>query len=177
MSETKNVIRGHLEANDGKVASIAFTVFGNPVPKERPRTVRKESGYKKASVRTYTPAKTKNYETAVALVYKSIYGTFKFEKDVPLKVEINFYLGIPKSEGNKKRNQMLCGEIRPTKRNGDTDNFLKCATDALNGVAYEDDAQIVEIIGKKYYSDKPRAEIHIAPIGGAENKKRLWRNA
>ena len=34
----------------------------------------------------------------------------------------------------------------------DIDNVLKAVMDALNGVAYEDDKQVVEVICRKWYS-------------------------
>ena len=33
------------------------------------------------------------------------------------------------------------------------DNILKAVLDALNEVAYEDDKQVVELIGRKYYTE------------------------
>lgn len=51
---------------------------------------------------------------------------------------------------------------RPAKR-GDLDNYSKVLLDSLNGIAYEDDAQIVEIHAYRH-DDKtnPRVEITIA---------------
>lgn len=50
---------------------------------------------------------------------------------------------------------------RPAKR-GDLDNYSKVLLDALNGVAYEDDGQIVEIHAYRH-DDKsnPRVEVEI----------------
>ena len=52
---------------------------------------------------------------------------------------------------------------RPAKR-GDTDNFLKVTLDSLNGIAYSDDSQIVEIHAYRY-DDKanPRVEVEVVP--------------
>ena len=50
--------------------------------------------------------------------------------------------------------------ILPTKK-PDTDNIAKAILDALNGVAYYDDAQVVELHVVKKYSDEPRAEVMI----------------
>lgn len=137
-------------------ACVEFAVYGNPVPKERPRVVKRHA---------YTPAKTKNQETKVALVYKSKYHGYKFGKDIPLRMAVDMYMEIPKSDSKKVKMKKLSGEIRPTKRL-DADNGAKLVADALNGVAYEDDAQIVEIEGRKFFSDVPRTEIKINPIGG-----------
>jgi len=153
--------QGNYEQNS---AIVGFTVFGDPVSKLRPRTVRNMDRYGQVNVHTYTPTKTKDHEDKIAWVYRSVYGNFMFEKGVPLLVEMRFFLRIPQSANKKMKAKMLYGEIRPTKRIGDLDNFIKCATDALNGVAYEDDSQIVELIGRKYYSEEPRTEIIIARL-------------
>ena len=43
-------------------------------------------------------------------------------------------------------------DLRPDKK-PDMDNILKAVLDALNKVAYEDDKQVVELIGRKYYTE------------------------
>lgn len=55
--------------------------------------------------------------------------------------------------------------FRP-QRSGDLDNKLKCLFDALKGVVYADDKQIVEIHAFRY-EDKfdPRVEVEIQPLG------------
>ena len=142
---------------------VCFTVFGDPVSKARPRTV----GYGQKHVHTYTPQTTIDQERKIAGAYRKIYGSYRFEKGVPLLVSVSFFLKMPKSTSRKNRQAMSAGEIRPAKK-PDTDNLAKLVTDALNGVAYEDDAQVVELIGKKYYSEEPRTEVFIAVIGDDE---------
>lgn len=46
----------------------------------------------------------------------------------------------------------------------DLDNIIKSVADSLNGIAYKDDSQIVEVVSKKYYSDKPRVEVILEDI-------------
>ena len=58
---------------------------------------------------------------------------------------------------------MASGDMRPVKR-PDWDNVGKIVTDALNGVAYDDDSQIVSASVEKYYSEEPRTEIKIERI-------------
>ena len=144
------------EEFDGNV--VTLTVYGEPVSKLRPRTVRNGK-----SVRTYTPHKTAEHEAKIGWVYKKIYGGFRFERDVPLFVSVKFYMKVPKSTSKKARQGMLSGKIRPAKK-PDLDNVVKLVTDSLNGIAYDDDSQIVEISGGKYYSDDPRTEIIIARV-------------
>ena len=55
---------------------------------------------------------------------------------------------------------MVAGYIRPAKK-PDIDNVIKSILDALNGVAYHDDTQVVAVFAEKYYSDTPRVEVEI----------------
>ena len=70
---------------------------------------------------------------------------------------------MQKSTSKKKRQQMLAGLIRPTKK-PDLDNVIKSILDALNKVAYHDDTQIVSLSVEKFYSDSPRVEVAISSI-------------
>ena len=50
----------------------------------------------------------------------------------------------------------------PDRRRRDLDNCAKSICDALNGIAYEDDSQIVELIIRRHVDrDRPRAEIRV----------------
>ena len=53
--------------------------------------------------------------------------------------------------------------FRP-QRSGDLDNFWKVASDSLNGVAWRDDSQVVEIHLRRFDDkDRPRLEVEILP--------------
>ena len=137
---------------------IKFEVLGVPVGKGRPKfsTV---NGHAVA----YTPAKTVNYETLVRLSYQQQYAGCMFDKDKPLKAVISAFFPIPKSVSKKKREQMLIHNIRPTKK-PDCDNIIKAILDALNGVAYYDDSQVVETVIFKVYGDEPKVIIELYEV-------------
>ncbi len=88
-----------------------------------------------------------------------------FPNDVPLDMRIKAFMEVPESDSLKQRAQKLSSEIRPIKR-PDWDNIGKIVSDALNNVAYHDDAQIVDTQIWKFYSDNPRVEITILHAGG-----------
>lgn len=53
----------------------------------------------------------------------------------------------------------------PDKRRRDLDNTVKSICDALNGIAYEDDSQIVQLLTTKHLDrDNPRAVITISQL-------------
>lgn len=107
---------------------------------------------------TYTPEKTRAYEELIGIEYQVQHGAYFADKYVRLCV-LAFY-GIPKSYTKSKQQQAREGTLRPSVK-PDADNVIKAVADALNGVAYDDDTQVVEVLCKKYYSDDPRIEIYI----------------
>jgi len=130
-----------------------FVIPGEPMAKQRPRFTR--------AGRTYTPAKTTNYENLVKVVYQEKYlGQDLLEGS--LSAEIKAYCKPPKTS-KKKLTAMLNGTIRPTKK-PDCDNVAKIILDALNNIAYDDDKNIVNLKVEKYFSDIPRVEVQIKEL-------------
>ena len=124
---------------------MIFIIPGEPTGKARPRVTKWGA---------HTPEKTVLYENLVKTVYRC-----KLSEGY-IEMNVTAFYSIPKSASKKKHEQMLRGEIRPTKK-PDCDNVLKIIADALNKVAYNDDAQIVRATVEKYYSDVPRVEVEI----------------
>lgn len=131
-----------------------FIIHAAPVGKARPRVTRNG---------TFTPAKTRAYEKLVRVEYGAQCGAQYFG-DSPLAVSITAYYQIPKSASKRKRGQMESKIIRPTVK-PDADNVCKAVCDALNGVAWKDDAQIVNLIFEKHYGAEPRVKVEIEEVG------------
>lgn len=129
---------------------ITVTIPGEPVGKGRPKFTRNDHAY--------TPEKTRDYEEKIALLYRAAARGYKFAAHVPVDVRIRAYFAIPASDSRRQRNRKLTGEIRPCKT-PDTDNIAKAVLDSINKIAYVDDAQVVDIQVRKFYSDNPRVEI------------------
>ena len=137
---------------------INFIVPGKPFGKQRPR-VACRGKFSKA----YTQKETTAYENLVKLFYTHESKGEMFPEEAELGIKIVAYYEIPKSASKVKREKMLSGKIRPTKR-PDIDNVAKAIYDSLNKVAYHDDAAIVESRISKFYSDRPRVEVTITQI-------------
>lgn len=131
---------------------ILFKIPGEPVAKARPRATKWG---------VYTPQKTVSYETLVQEMYSITYGQTMLKGG--LEVDIKLFFKIPNSASRQKKKLMEDGKIRPIKK-PDLDNCLKIITDALNGIAYGDDSQIVYAAVSKFYSDVPRAEVCITQL-------------
>lgn len=138
---------------------LTFTVPGEPAGKGRPKFTTR-GPYPRA----VTPAKTVNYETLVKLEYSSQCGGLFFDRESALALTITAYKAIPKSTSKRKAQQMMDGELHPCKK-PDYDNIGKIISDALNGIAYHDDAQIVDGRVIKAYGEPPRVEVELKEIG------------
>jgi Holliday junction resolvase RusA-like endonuclease len=110
----------------------------------------------------YNPVANLSYEKSVAYYAKRALGA-EFAPDVPLKICVTAYLKIPASSSLKIKNEMLAGNMLPTKK-PDCDNILKIIMDGLNGVAYPDDKLVCEAYVWKLYSDNPRVEVILESI-------------
>ena len=124
---------------------VAFTVAGNPRPKERARVVVRSHG----KAHAYTPQRTRTWQAEVAWAAKMamdgrppLQGT--------LAVEVWFY--------------------RATRHRADADNLEKSTYDAMNGIVYEDDDQLVDgHWHKRLDRDNPRLEVRVWEIDIAED--------
>lgn len=129
---------------------IYLKIDGDPVGKQRPRA----SGI---NGKIYTPRKTKEYEKKIAEEFiKS--KQKKIEGKVPITVQILAEYRIPKSDSKKIKEKKIEGLEMPTKK-PDIDNVIKICCDALNGLAWEDDAQIVRIHAMKVFTENPSVTI------------------
>lgn len=132
---------------------VSFTIDGEPYGKARPQF----STYN-GRIRAITPQKTVAYERRVKWAYKKACKNFRFDDGVPLAVTIEAYYGIAKSTSKSRAEKMKAGEIVPTKK-PDCDNVAKAVLDALNKIAYKDDAQIAQLTVIKRFSSTPRVEV------------------
>ena len=124
----------------------------NPKSKQRPGFRR----FGKAS----TPKKTRDYEEQIADYFNQNPSRFRFEKGIPIEVNLVFGMPIPKSTAKSRKAAMLEGIIKHTKK-PDVDNLQKAVLDALNKIAWGDDSQIVRITAKKEYTNEPYVYLYM----------------
>ena len=135
---------------------LKFEVPGSPIGQGRPKfsTI---NGHAVA----YDPEKSRNYKAYVRMLATQAMKETGFERiDGPCLLSINAFFEIPKSKSKKFREAALLDQERPTKK-PDADNIVKAIQDALNGLAYKDDAYIVHLACQKFYSDNPRVEVFV----------------
>lgn len=127
-----------------------------PVEQARPRATRMGRG-----IRLYDPKKVSVYKKQLAMMCKFQYKQVPLTG--PLMVKLNFFRHVQSSLSKKERELRLSGSHRPVVK-PDTDNYIKSTLDGLNGLLWEDDNQIVDLVAHKYYSDNPRVEIEVKEL-------------
>lgn len=113
----------------------------------------------------YTPSDIKEYANWVRLCFMNKHPAWNIQNfaNIPLCAIIDVYMPISKSFSKKKYEQALNGEIRPTVK-PDCDNIAKNINDALNGIVYPDDKQIVSLTVNKIYSDSEFVKVTIEEV-------------
>ena len=124
---------------------VTFEVPGDPHGKGRPKFARRGN-----FVQTYTDAKTVSYEDLVKF-HANLAMIDLAPIEGPVAVYIYIKLAVPKSYSKKRTEACLSGLERPTKK-PDWDNVAKSVSDAINGIVYVDDCQVVNAHITKVYS-------------------------
>ncbi len=126
------------------MASVLIKIRPKAAP--RPRVTRNG---------TYNPIAYTNYKKAIALIAKT-----KFDKkDTALKMHIEFFFKIPKSWSKVKKESIPHHTSVP-----DVDNLIKGIKDALNGVAYNDDSQVISVFARKQYGDEDSIFVEVLEV-------------
>ena len=126
---------------------LIYSVEGDPVGKQRPRFSRG---------RTYTPKKTVDYENQIADKAREAMGSSE-PLETPIAIFIWINHAIPASYSKKRKEACLNGLEWPKKP--DLDNVAKVYLDAMNGIVYKDDMQVIKLRVSKRYDTK--ASVHV----------------
>ena len=132
-------------------ACYTISVPGNPYPLKRPR--RAKNG------RMFDPA-----ENVTAKRHIGSYARALFAVPIPgpVMVNIRFHIQRPKSHFGT-RGLRIAAPVNHAQR-PDVDNLIKAVFDALNGIAWVDDTQVIEVSARKDWClDSPQTDIMITP--------------
>ncbi|KEX95155.1 endodeoxyribonuclease RusA [Pseudomonas putida] len=138
---------------------VSFVVPGEAVGKGRPR-VSTIGGH----ARLFTPKKTANYETLIALAAQAAMQG----RDLivgPVLVEMRIFVSVAASWSKKKTAEALQGLVMPTKK-PDADNVLKAICDGINGIVFKDDVQVVNVSMSKRFGETPGVLVRVIPLEG-----------
>lgn len=134
---------------------LRFTIPGEPVPKGRARTRVVTTKAGKSFATHYTPADTKAYEQKVALLCQAAVAAHR-------------WLWSPKDR--------FAVTVRVFRKHegagGDLDNYVKAVSDAINGVAFDDDRYVRELVATlEQDAEHPRVEVVVTRIRVGEGRR------
>ncbi|NNB48907.1 MULTISPECIES: RusA family crossover junction endodeoxyribonuclease [Pseudomonas chlororaphis group] len=138
---------------------VSFVVPGEAVGKGRPR-VSTIGGH----ARMFTPQKTANYETLIAMAAQQAMAGRELIGG-PVLVEMKILVSVAASWSKKKTAEALAGDVMPTKK-PDADNVLKAICDGINGIVFKDDVQVVNVSLSKRFSETPGVSVRVVPLLG-----------
>jgi len=134
---------------------LTFTVFGHPEPQGSTKAFIPK-GWNRAII-TSDNKKTKPWRQEIAgaaLSAMQSQGVTMLEREHPVHVRVEFYFAKPKST----KKSVIAKVTKP-----DGDKLERSVWDALTGIAFEDDSQVVEWSGGKYFGTPERVEITVGP--------------
>lgn len=135
---------------------IEFDIPGQPIGQGRPRFSR-HGKY----VQTYDPPKSRQYKALVTQKLQQVYAGKPIS--CPIKITVKAYFGVPESYSKRRTHECLSGVEKPDKK-PDADNIVKGVMDALNGIAYEDDKQVISMHVYKTYAETGHVSVTIEEI-------------
>lgn len=148
---------------------LNFTVYCTPTPQGSMRgfVVPGKNGKGPRAIVTSANKKMVPYRNEVTSVIMRALGERLLPvpliaRDTPVSLCLNFYLRRPNSA--KKRKGMT---VKP-----DLDKLIRSTKDAMTGILYVDDSQVVEVSARKEYGTPERVEVSItADEPGGQNGK------
>ena len=140
---------------------VELSIKGKPVPKQSTRFTKSGHAYTPKNV---TQAKNNIITQAVCQI-----KGYEWDDFLPFTGEVHilyctFYFKLPKAAKRSLKDQLRDGtRIFKPSRPDLTDNLMKGLIDALSGIVFKDDSQIVSMtfISKQYTLDEPRVEIKL----------------
>lgn len=138
---------------------ITFDVLGRPAPQGSKRSV---GGGRFIEASKFLPTWRTDLKIAATEAAASNEWTVV---DGPVELEVIFYLDRPSSISKTARPYPV---VPP-----DLDKLVRAVGDALTGVIYRDDSQIIRLLAWKQYADtrEPGAFIRVAELSRFDNEE------
>jgi len=129
-----------------------FEIHGDPIPQKQTQFIR-------ASGIAYDPSRKERekiqWQAKPYAPLEPLIG--------PILVDLAFFFIPPPSSSKIRKRQMLNHVIHHIKK-PDADNCAYLITNALKGIFYRDDAQIIDLHIHKRFAEKAKTVVKIVPI-------------
>ena len=139
--------------------SLTFVVYGLPAPQGSKRHM--GNGILVESSKAVRPWRTDCKHAALACI------PHDWDPSLPMSISVVFRFKRPAGQIGKKGLKPSAPEHNTSGRHGDLSKLVRSTEDALTGVVYDDDRQIVTLAASKRYclTDEPQgAIITITPV-------------
>jgi Holliday junction resolvase RusA-like endonuclease len=147
--------------------SLRITVVGTPRPQGSKRPVRNKHTGRIHMVESSErlPDWRADIRDAAMRAVDGVPTSAYWER--PLVVGIWFTIARPKNHYLPANTRRAAPELRPDAPKHpagkpDTDKLLRAVLDALTGLVWRDDAQVVDILARKVYGERPGADITVS---------------
>ena len=154
--------------------SLQFTVYGRPQQKGSKRVVPLRNANRPFAVVEDNP-RAKSWAQQVSYAAAEARAATG-EAQAPLiregvMVRLLFYFARPKGHYGTGRNAAVLKASAPPLMVSmpDVDKLARCTLDALTGVVFADDAQIVRLMAGKDYGEPERVEVDLRVLGAASS--------
>jgi Holliday junction resolvase RusA-like endonuclease len=137
---------------------LYVTIDVKAIPQDRPRAC-----HRNGITWAYKTKRNKDFEKYIAdqVIAAMDSEGVNMITDIPVYLSVDIKKSIPKSWTKKKAKAALNGDILPTSK-PDVSNYYKLIEDALNGILYADDSQIVAQQSSKSYHDTDIISIEVS---------------
>jgi Holliday junction resolvase RusA-like endonuclease len=145
--------------------SVKVTLWGDPIAKGRPKISARvvfQNGKHRAIVTARTPDETRKAEAAIAEAVRQVMAG-QPPLDGPLALSFLAVFEAPPSWPKAAKAAADAGELYHVGK-PDQDNVEKLALDAMNEIAFWDDAQIADKQSRKRYGLPARVEITLREV-------------
>ena len=148
--------------------SLSFVVYGEAVP-----TGSKRAGFNRKTGRSFTipdeGSKRRDawrdqiQQVAGRIMARTLTGQMTGLLTGPLRLELHFYRARPRGHYGTGRNE---GVLKPSApafptTKPDVTKLTRAVEDALTGIVWRDDAQVVELTARKFYGTPERVEVMV----------------
>lgn len=135
------------------MSTLSFTVYGTPQPQGSAKAfvVRGRARVTSANAKNM-PWRNEVAHCALAARAEAGHHNLFAAKHVPVLVQATFVFAKPPSAPKKRTHHV----VKP-----DCDKLLRSIGDALTGIVWQDDSQVVGMAGRKVYGLPERVEIEV----------------
>lgn len=135
---------------------LRFTAYGTPRPQGSAKAfVRGNRAFVTSDNSKLKPYRHTLTQVALETLQQNALQAPLCPRGVAVEVFIVWTIAKPKSKP-KRVTEPTC---KP-----DTDKLCRSVLDSLTGVGYEDDAQVVSLVGRKRYGTPERTEVIVRPM-------------